>query len=124
MERVILEGLQKSMMAPDLVEEFVRAFAEEVNRQRRDDGAARAAQEQELAGVKRKLAGLIDAVAEGLRGPDLQSRLDELSARKEALLRTLKEPAAPPVRPHPRRFGQCSRLASGPFRYRRLTRSK
>ena len=100
-ERIVLEGLQHRLMAPALVEEFITAFTAEVNRQRRHNEAARSAVHQELAAVKRKLAGLLDAVAEGIRGPDLQNRLDELAARKEALLRALEEPAASPVRLHP-----------------------
>ena len=88
-------------MAPDLVEEFITAFTKEENRQRRDNEAARSTVHQELATVKRKLAGLLDAIAEGIRGPDLQNRLDELAARKEALLRALEEPATSPIRLHP-----------------------
>jgi hypothetical protein len=88
-------------MAPGLVEEFITAFTKEVNRQRRDNEAAQSAVHQELATVKRQLAGLLDAVAEGIRGPDPQNRLDELAARKEALLRALREPATSAIRLHP-----------------------
>lgn len=35
-ELVVLEGLKSRLMAPDLVEEFVRAFHEELNRQRHE----------------------------------------------------------------------------------------
>jgi len=54
-----------------------------------------------LAVVTRKLDGLVDAIADGLRGPDLQRRLDELGARKKELGARLDAPAPPPVRLHP-----------------------
>jgi hypothetical protein len=51
LEELILEGLRQRLMAPDMVEEFVAAFHEEVNRHRRDETAARAGKERELAEV-------------------------------------------------------------------------
>ena len=35
---------------------------------------------RELADVRRKLDGLIEAIADGLRAPGLQQRLDELES--------------------------------------------
>lgn len=55
----------------------------------------------ELATVKRKLDGLIDAIAGGLRAAGLQQRLDELESRKSELEARLATPASPPVRLHP-----------------------
>ena len=49
----------------------------------------------------RKLDGLVDAIADGLRAPDLQRRLDELGARKKELEVRLDAPALSPVRLHP-----------------------
>ena len=65
-------------MAPELVEEFIRAFQKEINLQRRENDTRHEAKSRELAEVKRKLDGLIDAIADGLRAPGLQQRLDEL----------------------------------------------
>jgi site-specific DNA recombinase len=101
LEELILDGLRQRSMAPELVEEFVAAFHEEVNRLRRDETAARAGKERELAEVRRKLDGLIDAVAEGLRAPGLQQRLDGLEARKANLEQELAADPPPPVRLHP-----------------------
>jgi site-specific DNA recombinase len=61
LEELILDGLRRSLMAPELVEEFVTAFHEEVNRLRRDETAARAGKERELVEIRHKLDGLIDA---------------------------------------------------------------
>ena len=101
LEELILEALRQRLMAPELVEEFISAFHEEVNRQRRDAGAGRAGKERELAEVTRKLKGLVDALAEGYRVPGLQQRLDELEARRSALEQELEAPAPSPVRLHP-----------------------
>jgi hypothetical protein len=59
-------------MAPELIAEFVRAVQKEINLQRREDGVLRDAKNRELAEVTRKLDGLIDAIADGLRAPGLQ----------------------------------------------------
>ena len=88
-------------MAPELVEEFVRAVQQEINLQRREDDALRDAKKRELAEVARKLIGLIDAIADGLRAPGLQQRLDELEAQRLQLEQDLATVPATPVRLHP-----------------------
>jgi hypothetical protein len=101
LEELILDGLRQRLMLPDMVEEFVAAFHEEVNRARRDETAAWAGKERELAEVRRKLDGLIDALAEGYRAPGLQQKLDDLEARKAALEQALGAEPPPTVRLHP-----------------------
>jgi len=101
LEELILEGLRQRLMMPEMVEEFVAAFHEEVNRARRDETAARAGRERELAEVRRKLDGLIDAIADGLRAPGLQQKLDDLESRKAALEQALAAEPPPTVRLHP-----------------------
>ena len=98
---MILDGLRHRLIAPELVAEFITAFLEKMNRQRREDGAAQAAEERELATVTRKIAGLLDAIEDGLRGPDVQDRLDQLCARRDALRLAISERVATPVRLHP-----------------------
>ena len=88
-------------MAPELVEEFIRAFHKEINLQRREDDALRDAKRRELADVRRKLDGLIDAIADGLRAPGLQQRLDELEARRTEIEQALTAAPTTPVRFHP-----------------------
>src|SRR6185503_14246937 len=48
LEALILNGLRHRLMAPELFEEFVRAFQQEINLQRRDDQARRDAKQREL----------------------------------------------------------------------------
>jgi site-specific DNA recombinase len=101
LEALILDGLRQRLMAPELVEEFIRAFQKEINLQRREDDALRDAQRRELADVRRKLDGLIEAIADGLRAPGLQQRLDELEARRTDIDESLAASPTTPVRLHP-----------------------
>jgi site-specific DNA recombinase len=100
-EELILDALKHQLMAPDLVAEFIDEFHREVNRRRQGDELDRSAAKSELAAATRKLDGLVDAIADGLRGPDLQRSLDELRARKKELETRLAAPAPSPVRLHP-----------------------
>jgi site-specific DNA recombinase len=77
------------------------AVQKEINLQRREDDALRDGQKRELAEVTRKLNGLIDAIADGLRAPGLQQRLNELEARGCSWSRHAATRSTTPVRLHP-----------------------
>ena len=102
LEDLILGALREQLMAPELVAEFVAEFAAEWNRLQAAAGAEAANLRKELAAVERKLAGLIDAIAEGFRAPGLQQQLDDLEARKAGLARQLAQatPAVPRLHPN------------------------
>src|SRR5680860_770260 len=101
LEALIVSGLCQRLMAPELVEEFVRAFQKEVNQQWHEEDLVREAKKREHAEVGRKINGLIDAITEGLRTPGLQQRLEELEERHAELEEEMATAAAPPVRLHP-----------------------
>jgi DNA invertase Pin-like site-specific DNA recombinase len=101
LEDLILDGLKGRLMAPELVKEFIRAYHAELNQQRCRAEIGAADKHRELEAVSRKLAGLIDAVADGLRAPDLQERLDELTSRKQKLQTEIAREQAPLPRIHP-----------------------
>jgi DNA invertase Pin-like site-specific DNA recombinase len=101
LEGLILDGLRQRLMAPELVEEFIRAFHQQINLQRREGDVLRDAKRRELADVERKLNGLVDAIADGLRGPGLQQRLDGLEARRTEIEKNLTTGPVTPVRLHP-----------------------
>ena len=88
-------------MAPELVKEFIAEFHREVNRQSRNREADQGLQQREFDDVNRKLRGLIEAIAEGLRGPGLQAKLDELEQRKVTLEAKLAAMPPPAPRLHP-----------------------
>ena len=62
---------------------------------------ARRELERDLVRVTRKLRGLYDAIADGLRTPGLLAQLEELEAQKAKLDAQLAAPAPEPVRLHP-----------------------
>ena len=96
LEAIILNGLRERLMAPELVEEFVRNFQKEINLRRHEDEALRDAKRRELSDVTQKIKGLVDAIADGLRAPGLQQRLDELETRRVEIEQCL---AARPTTP-------------------------
>ena len=100
-EKIVLEDLKTRLMAPDLVEEFIRAFHEEVNKQRARDEAAHHQINQELRIVSAKLDGLYDAIADDLRTPGLKSKLEELEKHQKELQSKLTEASPPQPRLHP-----------------------
>ena len=72
------------MLTPELVAEFIRAFADELQvtqRERRSSGRASSGS----GDTERGLAGILRAIEGGAWNDSLRARLDELEARKKAL---------------------------------------
>ena len=70
LEGLILDALRHNLMRPELVEEFIAEFHEEVNRRRHVAELQVEARRRELADDgRRKLDGLIEAMAEGCGAP-------------------------------------------------------
>ncbi len=105
LEHLVLDALKKNLMAPDLVEAFIKAFHEEVNKQRHRIDMAVDHKRKELREVTRRLDGLYEAIADGLRTPGLKGKLEELEARKAALEDDLSDAAPPAPRLHPNLAG-------------------
>jgi DNA invertase Pin-like site-specific DNA recombinase len=101
-EEVVLEGLKTRLMAPKLVEEFIRSFHEELNRQSAASDLLREASQQELDRVTKKLRGFYDAIADGLRTPGLHAELMALEARQAELKEAIETTPPPAPRFHPR----------------------
>ncbi len=89
-------------MHPDLVREFIAAFHAELNTASRKRMEAERQVRTELTDVSRRLDGLIEAIAEGLRSPELQDKLDQLSSRKRQLESELEgtKPSGPILHPN------------------------
>ncbi|WP_431305748.1 recombinase family protein [Sediminicoccus sp. BL-A-41-H5] len=103
LEGRILDALGSELMRPDLVAVFAEEFTQEWNRLAVDRSSERPNLQRELGAVERKLSGLIDAIADGLRAPGLQGRLDTLTGRKAELERLLVDAEAASATPslHP-----------------------
>ena len=102
-EHRILSGLKDRMLAPDLVAEFVRAFAEEMAAAQRQSAAAQSQMDEQLADVERRLQNVLRAIESGAWSETLRKRLNELETHKAALQRQRErttEPA-PAIRLHP-----------------------
>ena len=102
LDKMILDALQARLMEPEHVAAFVAEFNAEWNRLQREVSAHEGAKHRELDAVGRKLDGLIDAIARGIRSTSLQQKLDELEARKAELERALQAQPRPRPLLHPR----------------------
>ncbi|NSY39080.1 serine recombinase [Leisingera sp. ANG59] len=101
LEDAVLNLLRARLMQPDAVAAFVKAFTKAANTEADSQEAARARLKAERATTSRKLDGLYDAIAEGLRTSGLQVRLEELEARISEIDTELTAPAPAQVRFNP-----------------------
>ena len=101
LEAAVLDLLRTRLMQADAVAEFVRAFGTEMNARRGDETDVRTRHEAERATLRRKLEGLYDAIAEGLRTPGLKEKLEDLEKQVTVLDAALSAPPPSPVRLHP-----------------------
>ncbi len=85
-ERRVLAGLKERLLAPDMVEAFIRAFAAEAAERRRDAARSRARWEEELADVERRLGGVMTAIENGAWSETLRQRLDALERQRSELV--------------------------------------
>lgn len=88
-------------MQPAAVEAFVSAFHREINQERAASEALRSNVAIRHATISKKLDGLYEAIADGLRSPGLLAKLESLEAEKADLEQDLAEPAPSAVRLHP-----------------------
>ena len=68
-EARVLVGLKERLLAPDLVAEFIAAVQDEVERARTSRRAARSQHDKKLAGVERKIGGILTAIEDGMYDP-------------------------------------------------------
>ncbi|MCE5974928.1 recombinase family protein [Sinirhodobacter sp. WL0062] len=101
LEALVLDLLSGRLMQPAAVAAFIAAYGEEVNAGRAEETAKRARLETEQIQISRRLDGLYDAIADGLRTPGLMAKLEELESRKIAVETELSAPLPSPVRLHP-----------------------
>ena len=93
--------MKSQLMQPEHVKTFIAAFHEEVNRLSQGQEQQLVLKRHELEALQRKLDGLIEAIADGLRGEGLQQRLTDLETRKRALLDEIASAPPPAPRLHP-----------------------
>ncbi len=96
-EARVLSKLKERLLAPELVEVFIREFNAELERQRtatRDQAATR---ERKIADVKRKIGAILKAVEDGMYHSGLKERMVQLEAEQAILFAELATGPAPDV---------------------------
>ena len=101
-EARVLGALKARMLTPELVQTFIAAYTEELATLQRESGSRRAQLGQQLAGVERRLQGVLRAIEDGAWNETLRRRLTELETEKAGLRAEIAGLAAPPpVQLHP-----------------------
>ena len=101
-EGLVLDTLKTRLMQPHLVEEFIRSFHAELNLLAKERNIDRGQMAKDLVQINRKLDGLYEAIADGLRTPGLKVKLEELEQRKEEMEQQFSStpPPAPVLHPN------------------------
>lgn len=116
-----MEALGRQLMDPDLLRDFVGAFTAEWNRQATEAGLARRERRQALEEVERRIANLVDAIADGVRAPGVAARLDELEGRRAEITPRASMPSRRPPPPCTRTLQRPPASRSPPCRRRSRT---
>ncbi|WP_043626092.1 recombinase family protein [Ensifer sp. ZNC0028] len=85
LEARVLSGLKDRMMAPEIVEEAMRAYAEETNRLNRERRSSGDAWKAELVKIEKQIRGIIEAIKAGMFHESMKAEMDTLEARKTEL---------------------------------------
>ncbi|MEY9425518.1 site-specific DNA recombinase [Bradyrhizobium ottawaense] len=94
LEHRVLGGLKDRLLAPNVIAEAMRAYAEEMNRLNRDRRARGDAWRAELAKVEKQIHGMVEAIKEGMFQQSMIAAMDALEARKTELSALLAEAPA------------------------------
>lgn len=121
LEDVVLTLLRERLMQPEAVARFVADYTAAANAERASESSARGRLERERSEVVRRVDGLYDAIADGIRTPGLKAKLEELEKQRAELDAQLAAPPPTPVRLHPnlsaiyrRKVEELSRTLSDP----------
>jgi DNA invertase Pin-like site-specific DNA recombinase len=96
----VLSGIKEKLLAPDLIEVFVREFAAEWNRQVDESRQSHIAIDAELKSVEHRISLVMAAIEQGIITQTTKERLLELEAMRDRLKITLtkaKERTRPPA---------------------------
>ncbi|MBT9373355.1 recombinase family protein [Rhizobium sp. CSW-27] len=85
LEARVLSGLKDRMMAPEIVEEAMRAYAEETNRLNRERRSSGDAWKAELIKIEKQIRAIIEAIKAGMFHESMKAEMDTLEARKSEL---------------------------------------
>ena len=94
LEARVLAGLKDRMLAPEIVEEAMRAYAQETNRLNRERRANGDAWRTELGKVEKQIGQIVDAITDGMYHPSMKAKMTGLEARKQELTALLADAPA------------------------------
>ena len=101
LEAFVLDLIRERMMRPEAVKAFVAEYHRRINSGRDDATAERDRNRKTLETGQRRLEGLYDAVADGIRTPGILARIESLETETRLAEAGLAAPAPSPVRLHP-----------------------
>ena len=118
----VVELLNHGLMRPKAVKAFVNAYQREFNELQKHRFAASNAVKDDLTATSKKLNGLYDAVADGMRSEGIMARISELEARiKELEAAQARQVDPTPVLMHPnladayhRKLGKLTEMLNDP----------
>jgi hypothetical protein len=84
LEAQVLDALGRQLMQPDLIEAFIDEFTAAWKLALAQTMGNADQHNREMQIVERRIGNLIDALADGVRAPDIQKRLDDLEQRRAA----------------------------------------
>ncbi|WP_266065334.1 recombinase family protein [Brucella intermedia] len=85
LEARVLSGLKDRMMAPEIVEEAMRAYAGETNRLNRERRSSGDAWKAELVKIEKQIRSIIEAIKAGMFHESMKAEMDTLEARRTEL---------------------------------------
>lgn len=100
-EARVLAGLKEKLVSSEAVAEAVRAYAKETNRLNRDRRTQAEADEKALQKIERAIAGIMEAIEDGMYQPTMKARMAELERDKAEILNRLAEAPADVPDVHP-----------------------
>jgi hypothetical protein len=98
LEAQVIEIVCERMMDPTVAEAFAETFTEEWTKLAGEQSSKADVVRRELASIERKLANLLDAIADGLRSAGLQGKLSGLEADRDRLTKAVGSSALTTIR--------------------------
>jgi site-specific DNA recombinase len=95
-EQRVLHALQTQLLSPEAMDIYVTAYHRRSAERRADATGREAKLLSRLGEIGRRAARLVDAIEEGIAGPDTKERLQALDAERQAInasLRAIEQPA-------------------------------
>ena len=91
LEARVLAGLKDRLMAPEVVEEAMRAYALETNRLNRERRSNAEGWNVELARIEKQISQIVEAIADGMYHASMKNKMNGLENRKTELKRLLAD---------------------------------